>query len=131
MADGFSSLDAHIAKVRKLATLSELTAAKAAPLVLEAVQKTTRSGKTPNGEPWPPKKDGGQPLMHAADHLSATSEGPIVVLTLTGKPEVVHNFGDKRNPKRQILPDAGAGIPTIVSDAVRRASRDAFAEIMR
>jgi len=131
MADGFALLDAQIAKVRNLGRLAELTAKKAAPLVLEAVQKTTRAGKTPDGVPWPAKKDGGQALVHAADHLSASAEGSIVILTLTGKAEVVHNSGDKRNPKRQILPDAGAGLPTIIAEAVRRASAEAFAEIMR
>jgi hypothetical protein len=131
MSASLDSLDAMIAKIKRLGTLPDVVAKRAAPRVLAAIRKTANAGTTPDGKPWPPKKDGGRALEHAADHLSASADGSVITVTLTGKAEVVHNYGDHRNPKRQILPDAGAGLPKIVEDATRLAAAEVYTEILR
>jgi hypothetical protein len=128
--DGDAVLAAHIAKLRRYGAVGPRAAALGAPRVLQAIQRTAKAGTTPEGVPWPPRKDGGRPLEHAAEHLSVRVDGSTIVLTLTG-PDVIHNFGDNRNPKRQILPDAGAELPSVVLEAMRKAAIDAFNETMR
>lgn len=132
MSTADESLTEMIRKLRALgAHLPAEVARRAAPLVLAEVQRTARAGTTPDGKPWPEKKGGGRALVHAADHLSVKANGSTIILTLTGKAEVVHNAGDKRNPKRQILPDAGAAMPPAIIEACKRAAREAWTEAMR
>lgn len=124
--EGLASLDALIARVRKLGKMPEDVARVGAPLVLEAAKKTARAGTTPEGKPWPLTKKGDRALVNAADHLSVKASGPTITLTLKGKAEVVHNYGDSKAPKRQILPDGGAGVPKGIADAVRKAAIQVF-----
>lgn len=128
--NGDAALDAMIAKIRAVGGLPGAAAHEAAPLVEAAVKKTAAAGTTPDGQPWKPTKDGGRPLVNAAAALSAKAIGTVVQVTLKGV-EVIHNFGDKRNPKRQILPDGGAGIPKGIVDALVEGANRAFAKIMR
>lgn len=126
---GDEALVAFITRLRKLGTLGADAAKLAAPLVEKAARATAEAGTAPDGTPWTPKKDGGRPLVNAAKALSAKAIGTTVVLTLTGV-EVLHNFGSKRNPKRQILPDGGAGIPPNIAKALHEGASHAFARAM-
>lgn len=129
MAGGDEALAAFIDRVRKLGTLGADAAKIAAPLVEKAMKRTAAAGTTPDGQAWQPRKDGGRPLVNAADALSAEAVGPVVVGKLEGV-EVLHNRGTKRMPQRQILPDLGAGIPKVIGDALTEASQKAFGRTM-
>jgi hypothetical protein len=130
MADsGVAALDDMIARMRTLAgpTVGLRVATKAAPLVDAAIKKTASAGKSPTGQPWKPKKDGGKPLVHAASHIDTRAHGNLVVTTLTG-PDVYHQLGTGHLPVRQIIPDSGT-IPDDVERALLAAATDVFREI--
>lgn len=124
-----AALDDMIARVRGLEELPAQAAKLGAPLVEAAIKATAVAGTTPDGAPWPAKKDGGRPLVNAAAAIASKAVGSTIVTTLTG-PEVIHNFGTERLPKRQILPDGGAGIPPKVAASVEHATTKAFDAIM-
>lgn len=130
MIDGMSGLDAMIARMRKLAVpdVGDRVAARAAPLVDAAIKATVRAGTDPLGNPWPPKKDGGRPLEHAADHIVTSAQGPVVVSVLSGV-DVYHHFGSGHVPRRQILPD-GASVPPKVTAAIEKAAAEVLREIV-
>jgi hypothetical protein len=124
--DGDAALAAFIDRVRALGKLPETAAKVAAPLVLEAAKETAAAGTDPDGTAWAPRKDGGRALVNAAEALSVETVGTVVVLRLTG-PEVIHNYGNTRVPRRRILPDGGAGIPANITKALIKGAQQAFA----
>lgn len=128
-ADGDAALQAFIARVRALGTLPAQAAAIAAPLVEEEARATADAGTAPDGKAWAEKKGGGRALANAAGALTARAVGVAVVLTLKGA-FVLHNLGKGHAPKRQILPDGGAGLPANIARALRRASEIAFTRVM-
>jgi len=128
-AEGDVALNAMLEHLRGLKSLPEDIARAAAADLQEAARATAAAGKTPDGDPWQPKKDGGRALVHAAEHLVAKALGKTIVLTLKGV-EVFHNFGTSRLPKRQILPDGGSGIPKNVSAALRKTAGRVFSRAM-
>jgi len=103
----------------------EDVAREAAPLVERAIKATAAAGTTPDGKPWPPKRDGGRALANAAEHIVGSADGATINVTLSG-PDVWHHFGGGRNPKRQILPDAGAEIPPAIFAAIDEVCRRRF-----
>ena len=124
------ALAAYAARVRALRGLTTEAAKIAAPIVLAAVKKTASAGTTPGGAQWQPTKVGGRPLVNAADRLTVEIAGAALIVMLTGI-EVLHNWGTKRLPKRQILPDPGTGgLPHGVVQAMKEGSKQAFAHIM-
>src|SRR4029077_6193843 len=101
-------------------------AARAAPLLDEAVKRTARAGQAPDGKPWPRRKDGDQALEHAADHIVTKAPGPIVRMTVTGV-DVFHHFGATPGQvRRQVIPDAGAEMPAVAVHALERAAAAEF-----
>jgi hypothetical protein len=130
MADGQSTLDDMIARLRRLGgdDVGERVAKGAVAGVDEAVKATARAGTSPMGSAWKAKKDGGRPLAHAADHISTAARGPIVVVTLTG-PDVFHHKGLGGKPRRQVIPDA-ATVPPSVWKAVHASATREFLALM-
>lgn len=122
-SSGLDLLDELRDRFAALSTFPEDVAKIAAPLVEEALKKTAAAGTDPLGKPWVRKKDGGAPLVHAAEHIATTAIGPVVRSTLTG-PDVFHHFG-AGVPRRPILPDPGT-IPPGVEQALRKAVDIAF-----
>lgn len=131
MSDGLSQLDEWIARLKALGgdKMPERVAELAAPLVDAEVKKTAKAGTDPLGKAWTPKKDGGRPLVNAPSHISTKAQGRVVAVTLTG-PDVWHHYGRGGAPRRQVLPD-GASIPKSVWDAVHKAAKQAFDELIR
>jgi hypothetical protein len=131
MGDDFASMNEMIATLKELggSGMTDKVAAKAAPLVDEAIKTTAKAGQNPYGEPWAPKKDGGAPLKNAASHVSTRSSGSLVIVTLTGEAEVFHNRGGKRTPQRQIIPNSETFLPRTVNDALVTAAGKLFDEI--
>lgn len=124
-----NNLDTFIANVKKLDNLATETAKEAAPLVQTAIRKTAAAGTTPDGVPWPKKKDGSRALEHAADHVTSVASGHTIVATLTG-PDAIHNFGTEKDPKRQVIPDGGNGIPKPIADVCTEAATRVFSRTM-
>lgn len=120
-----TEFDAIQAALRELGRLPEQAAKIAAPLVEAALRETAVAGRAPDGTAWTPRKDGGAPLTHAADHITVNASGPLVRAVLTS-PDVFHHFGGGRNPRRPVLPDPGS-IPPAVARALERAAEQAFA----
>lgn len=127
--DADATLSAFIARLRSLPRLAEEVAREAAPLVERAARSNAERGLDPEGKPWAPTKDGKRPLQHAAEALTAKATGAIVELVLVGH-HVVHHYGTKRMPARRIVPDAGAGVPKHLADAMREGARRVFGRLM-
>lgn len=128
---GNEQLNDMIAQVQALGGLPEDVAREAAPLVQEAARLTARAGQTPDGKAWPAKKDGGAPLVNAANAIKATADGKVITIRLSG-PEVFHNSGvGKTTPKRKIIPEAGDPIPPVVAEALLLAANLAFSKAVR
>ena len=109
-----------IGALERLGTLPAEVAKIAAPLVHEAITATVRAGADPSGKKWAAKKDGGAPLVHAADSIETRAVGTVIRTTLRG-PTVFHHFGARGAPRRTVLPDPGT-IPPAVERALERAA---------
>lgn len=102
-------------------------AAKGAPLLQAAVEATLSAGTSPEGAAWAPRKKGGRAYANAASRITTKASGNLIRMTLTG-PEVYGHFGVAGMPVRQMIPDAGAGIPASVTDALTKAATQVFEE---
>lgn len=123
-----SGLDEMIESLRRLdgEGVEARIAARAAPLLEEALRASADAGQSPDGKPWQPRKEGGKAYANAAAKITVKAYGPIVRATLTGA-EVYGHFGTEKMPKRQMLPDAGAAMPELVTAILERAAADEFA----
>lgn len=124
-----SELDAMIDALRRLDSegFGRRIAARATPKLEAALAQSARAGRSPDGQAWKLRKDGGRPLEHAADHLRARAHGALVRVTLEG-PDVFHHFGATHGKtRRQVIPDGGAEMPAIVTRALESAAADEFA----
>jgi hypothetical protein len=131
MATGDDALDEMIRRVRRLGAMPSEVAAEVAPLMLAEARRTAAAGTTPDGKPWAPrKKDGGRALEHAADALSSRVLPSATAQLVLRGPEVIHNRGTEDTPKRQILPDGGAGLPPTMAVAVREGAERVFRRII-
>jgi hypothetical protein len=124
-----TDFDAMLTSLRAVEDLAEETARRAAPRIEASLRVTAAAGRAPDGTPWPARKDGGRPLTHAADHITAKAIGHVVRATLTG-PDVWHHFGGGRNPRRQVLPDPGT-VPPNVRKALDEAAAEAFGQLVK
>jgi hypothetical protein len=130
--DGDLALSKIVDRLRALGGLPEAVARRAVPGIQVAARATAAAGTTPEGQAWPAKKDGGRPLVHAADHVTARAVGAVVQIELTGVPENVHNAGSAKGtkyPKRQIIPGKGDRIPPSVAAALHAAAAAEFAAV--
>jgi hypothetical protein len=124
-------LEEMIATFRRLENFPEEAAKRAAPLVDAAVKRTASAGQDPDGKAWAQKKDGSQALKNVADHITTKAFGPVIRQTLPA-PDAYHHFGTKRTPRRQVLPDAGAGtIPDSVFQALLKGATEAFDDAIK
>jgi hypothetical protein len=125
------SADAFIAALRLMegSALEEAIAKEAEVTLQDAVKATLVAGETPEGKPWAPKRrGGGRAYVDAGSTLTTKSTGNYVRMTLTG-PDVYGHFGRTgKQVARPMLPDAGAGVPKVVSDALDLATERAIAK---
>lgn len=126
------TLDQMIASLEKLGVSDvEAKLAKAGAIELQkALETSLAAGQTPEGAAWSPTKTGGRAYNNAASKLKVTASGAVIRATV-GTPEAYAQFGSKRLPIRQMLPDAGAGMPKSVSDALDRAFDKVMAEALK
>lgn len=114
MSSGGAVVDEWIAKLRALP--KEVRAEQFVGIVDEDLRRTASAGTTPDGTPWPERKEGGRALAGAADALTVTAAGNRVLAVVSG-PEAIHNYGNKKDPKRQILPTL---IPPTLAGKLKR-----------
>lgn len=122
-------LEDMVASTRALEGLPELAAKKAAKKLEQALKATAAAGTTPDGKAWAPTKVGGRAMANASSHVRVMALGPVVRVVLEGT-DVFHHYGrGKTEVRRQVIPDAGAGVPELVARIVQEASDEAFAEL--
>lgn len=122
-----------IHSLRELASREEVEkrVAKAAEGTLQAsLEHTLAAGQSPEGRAWEPRKAGGRAYANAASRVTTKASGNLLRATLEG-PEVYGHFGARGMPVRQMLPDAGAGMPPSVESALESAAEQVFDEALR
>jgi hypothetical protein len=118
------ALDSMIRTLRDLPKVGEEVAHEAAPLLTKLVRDSAAAGRTIEGKPWPPRRDGSRALPNAASAISGVALGSSVVLTLSG-PYVYHDAAEGPD-RRRILPETGAGIPGPVASVLEHAASNVF-----
>lgn len=126
---GFSELDAMIARLNSLSTLTTDAAPEVAHAFEQELQGQIAAATGPDGSAWAPKKDGtGRPLATAGKALAVVAIGSTVFARLTGH-IARHNNGRARGGvTRQILPTKE--IPAPVVRAIKRVLAENFQERM-
>lgn len=114
-ASGFAQLDAMIASLRSMKTLARDAAPELAKRVKAALDANIDAGKSPTGETWAPKKDGGRPLVNASKAVTVTALGTVILIRLSGV-EVFHHYG-AGVPRRTIIPYGS--MPFLLGNAIR------------
>lgn len=121
-------LNEMLTALRKMASkdvVERIVAERAARGIDTALKKTLDAGTSPEGKPWlPTKKDGKRAYKGAAAKLRVKAEGNLIVTSISGGEAYGHYAAGV--PERQMLPDAGATIPEIVTEAMVKASTEAF-----
>ena len=121
-------IDEIIKTLRRFAKPEEVeraVAQRAQTTLQEAVAKTLSAGETSEGQVWAERKAGGRAYANAAKRITTRADGNLLTMTLSG-PEVCGHLVLKGTVKRQMLPDAGAGIPRSVATALTDAAKDVF-----
>lgn len=154
---GYAALEAFIAGVEQLQELNERVARAAEKPVADVVRANIIAGRSPSGEAWPEREEGGRALRGAAEALESTSAGTKIVLRI-GPPYVFHNWGAGGSsttkkaeqtrksaarkaassgtkskfhaPRRQILPIAGEPIPEKMNEAIAETAKLVFEKAM-
>jgi hypothetical protein len=127
--DGDAALQGFIARIRRAGALPAEVAKEAAPVLEAEARASADAGVTPDGQAWPEKKGGGRALAEAASAIAGRAAGAAILLTLKGV-YVLHSRGKGHAPRRQILPDGGAGLPANIAAALNKAAAKAFARVM-
>lgn len=131
-----SELDVIVSTLNELASggFPAVVASRAAAHIQTALQTSLAAGETPTGQKWVAKKDGGRAYQNAASKITTKSFSNVVRVVLTG-PEVYGHYGKNSKghgmPERRMLPDTGADIPAIITDAITLGAREAIAGVVR
>ena len=125
MADGRATLQAQIARLRKLKSFVTRVAAKVATAAREEILAGVAQATGPDGKPWLPTEDGHKPLQNAGKALSAKAVGTVVLVELEGveaRPDRGKVRGGTRRPS---LPTAG--LPDSMARAIEKVVNDELA----
>jgi hypothetical protein len=107
MADGYTAMQAMIARLRKLGRAPEEIASDLAPALREEFEANIAASRASDGTPWKPTQAGTPPLANAAQALGVASVGTKVLAAVRGV-EARHHFGTvKGKIGRPILPTHG------------------------
>ena len=115
-AQGFATLEEWINKLETLPDGIKAIAQELAPKVKEALDEQIAAGTDAEGKAWAPRKDGGRALVNAAKAITVKAIDNVILITLTG-PEVFHQWGTRRVPRRSILPIGS--LPAKLGNAIR------------
>lgn len=114
---GRQTIDQWVASLRSLPEMVDASVPQIANFLLAEMQTAASAGRCVDGTVWPPKKDGGQPLVNAASAIKVFVSGRTIVFQISGH-YVVHQFGTTRMPRRPILPMGG--MPDRLGNAIRK-----------
>lgn len=131
-AGGGFTLESLVSGLRAVGAkdFGEKIAAESVPEVQKRISDTLAAGETPSGTAWGAKKrDGGRAYPNAASKIDTKSFGNVVRTTLTGN-EVYGHFGSAKMQRRQMLPDAGAGLPPEIEKALTIAAEKVLARTL-
>jgi hypothetical protein len=126
-----ATLEEMLVQLRAMADPAELeriAAGFAAEELRSSLTKTLSAGQTPEGKAWAPTKEGERAYKGAAGRLRVQTQGNLVTATIDGG-EAFGHYG-AGVPVRQMLPDAGAGIPASVSKVLDKAAERTFEAVM-
>ena len=128
MADGLSTLDSMIARLRALPDLPREAAPEVADVVHAELTANIAAGVDPNGTAWPLTQEGERPLQDAGRDLTVRAVGEAIVARLRGV-FARHHYGRVRGGvKRQILPTSK--LPGTMAVAIERVYGRAFQRVM-
>lgn len=124
-------LDEMIRRMRSLGdgTFAAECAREAAPAMAAEIKRTAAAGTSPDGAAWPEKKGGGRALAKAAGEVTARAVDDVAAVSIPF-PYSLHNAGQGHAPKRQILPETGAGIPPRMAEVCSEAAQRVWARRM-
>jgi hypothetical protein len=121
-------LDERIAKIREMRSFVRESAPAVAEVVEVDLAEQVEAGRSPDGEKWRPRKDGGRPLRTAASALRVAAIGTRVFVRLTGH-VARHHLGTARGGiVRQILPTGG--VPDSMNERIRVVLVARFEQVM-
>lgn len=101
---GAAVMNGWIASLRNVAA-SEAERVEIMRAELEAdTKRTAAAGTTPDGAAWKPTQTGAAPLQGAPEAISSSVQGSTAIVEINGH-HVVHHYGTKKDPKRQIIPE--------------------------
>lgn len=128
MADPFRQLDAHAARLDRLADLGSRSAPAIAVQLEGEILGNVRKGVDPDGKAWAPTQDGHVPLQGAGAELAVVPLKSSVVARLTGV-HARHHLGAVRGGiARRILPVAS--LPASMARAITAALTTEFTKTM-
>lgn len=125
MANDYATLDAWIAKLRRMGPeLATSAANDCAPEVEKVLGANLAAGQAPDGSAWAERQEGGRAYAGAASKLDVTGSGSTIVATVTG-PEVWGHRGVRGAPRRQMVPTVmvpilAAAITRVLSKKFRK-----------
>lgn len=125
---GHAELEAMIRKIRLIPELSRKTAPAAAESFDRELRAELAAGRSPDGEAWAPKKDGGRALANAGSNAITTAAIGTRILTKTRAHYWAHNRGTSKVPQRKIIPTE---LTPKLADAIRRPLVEAFDRTVR
>ena len=118
MADGSVALNEMARRLRSVAAVPEEAAPEVARELEQILAQNIDRSVGPDGEAWPPTKDGRKALLGAKGALSVRAVGSVVVARLTGH-HARHHLGAVRGAvRRRILPTGK--LPDPMTEAIRR-----------
>ena len=101
---GLEALDAKIAFLAALGRITDDVMPDVANDVRAELVRTSSSGEDPYGQAWQPKKDGGTPLVTAAQHIRVAPIGRRVFCRVTGHVAKHHRGRARGGVVRHVLP---------------------------
>lgn len=106
-----ATLDAKIAFLAELGRITDDVMPDVADDVREELHRTSAAGQDPYGEAWQAKKDGGTPLVTAANHIKVAAIGKRVFCRVTGYIAKHHRGHARGGIERHVLPTDGLPKP--------------------
>ncbi len=118
MAQADNELDKMIAQLRAIPDLVEKVLPEVAAECHKVIAENVAAQRGPDGTPWPKGKDGHPVLVNAADAVTASAIGNVILIRVSG-PEARHHLGiAKGKVKREIIPTRK--IPKPMVEAMKR-----------
>ncbi len=118
MAQDLEALNQMIARLKGIPDLVKSVLPECAAECHAVIAENVAAQVGPDGEPWPPGKDGRPVLANAAAAVTAQAIGTVILLRVSG-PEARHHLGiGKGRVQRRIIPTRK--VPQAMTKALSR-----------